>query len=334
MKPAVKPRAARDETRLLVVRRASREISETNVAELASMLRAGDLLVVNDAAALPASLRSEDGVEFRLTSPPEDGRANAIAFGSGDWRMRTEDRGSPPPLRRLDSFRFGGGLAAHLDAADGREVVLHFDVAPVELPAALYRAGAAIQYSYLDAPLQLWDVQTIYASRPWAVEAPSAGFALSFATMKALLAAGVQLSRVTHAAGISSTGDAALDKKLPAPERYEIPEDTVRAITATKAKAGRVIAVGTSVVRALEGAADARGQLKASSGMTELRLSPSSRLRVVDGLLTGVHEPTESHFALMGAFVDESLQEQISNESQRRGLLTHEFGDAILLLPD
>lgn len=331
MKAAVRPRRA--ETRLLVVRRKSRDLFELPAASLASALRAGDLLVVNDAAALPASLTTSDGaVEFRLTAPPENGRAPAIAFGAGDWRARTEDRPAPPSLRRLDRFEFRGGLRAHLDSARGREVVLHFDVSDTALPAALYRAAAPIQYSYLRAALDLWDVQTSYASRPWAVEAPSAGFALSFATMKALQSAGVGVASVTHAAGISSTGDVSLDQRLPAPERYEVPEETVRAINDAK---GRVIAVGTTVVRALEGAAAANGGvLSASTGVTSLRISPSFKLRVVHGLLTGVHEPAESHFQLMGAFVDEPLQRRIAEETEARGFLTHEFGDAVLLLPD
>jgi S-adenosylmethionine:tRNA ribosyltransferase-isomerase len=334
MRPAIKPRARRDETRVLVARRGSEEVRELKAAELPSVLGAGDLLVVNDAAALPASLRAEnEDVEFRLTGPIDDGRAPAIAFGAGDWRIKTEDRPLPRVLRRLDRFVFRGGLRAHLDSADGREVELHFDAPATSLPSALYRAADAIQYSYLSQKLELWDIQTVYASRPWAVEAPSAGFALSFATLKALLLAGVNLARVTHAAGLSSSGDGLLDQKFPAPERYEIPSETVRLIEETKARGGRVIAVGTTVVRALEGAAEASGALRSGAGVTALRLSPSSKLRVVEGLLTGVHEPTESHFQLMGAFADELLQRRINDEAEQRGFLSHEFGDAVLLLP-
>lgn len=320
---------------MLVVRRASRHITERVVRHLPDLLEAGDLLVVNDAAALPASLMTADGgVEFRLTGPVDGGRVPALAFGTGSWRTRTEDRGAPPAMRVHDRYVFEGGLKAHLDAVDGRQVVLHFEGPSERVASAIYAAGRPIQYAYLNDALELWDVQTSYAGRPWAVEAPSAGFGVTFEVLSGLRRRGIGLARVTHAAGLSSTGEGALDRQLPLPERFEVPEDTVQTIARTRARGGRVIAVGTSVVRALEGAYVLCGSLRAGAGVTNLRITPDHRLQIVDGLLTGVHEPTESHFALLSAFADPSLLERVHAEAERRGLLRHEFGDACLLLPD
>src|SRR6185503_15959730 len=106
--------------------------------------------------------------------------------------------------------------------------------------------GRPVQYSYLEGPLELWHVQTLYAGRPWAAEQPSAGRPLTASVLRALEESGVRLAALTHAAGISSTGDAALDALLPLPERYEIPAATVAAIARARAGGGRVIAIGTT----------------------------------------------------------------------------------------
>src|SRR5690606_811511 len=129
--------------------------------------------------------------------------------------------------------------------------------------AGLYRGGAPVQYSYHRAPLALWSVQSAFAGRPWAAEMPSAGRPLDWRTLGGLRRAGVGLARLTHAAGLSSSGDPAMDRLLPLPERYAIPEATIAAITATQARGGRIIAVGTTVVRALEGSVAASGRLRA-----------------------------------------------------------------------
>ncbi len=125
---------------------------------------------------------------------------------------------------------------------------------------AIYAEGRPVQYAYVDAPLALWHVQSSFASRPWAVEPPSAGRPLTFAVLDRLRRQGVSVAVVTHAAGLSSTGDPALDAILPLDERYDLPEPTLRAIDETRRAQGRVVAVGTTVVRALEGCAAAHGE--------------------------------------------------------------------------
>ena len=140
-------------------------------------------------------------------------------------------------------------------------------------------------------PLALWDVWTPIASPPVAFEPPSAGFALDWRTIAAFRARGIGFATITHAAGISSTGDLELDRQLPFDEPYDIPQSTARAIARTRESGGRIVAIGTTVVRALEHAAMRDGSVvHAGPGVATERIGPGTRLRVVDAILTGVHE--------------------------------------------
>jgi S-adenosylmethionine:tRNA ribosyltransferase-isomerase len=316
------------------------------VRDLPSRLRAGDLLVVNDAATLPASLQAHatDGapVEVRLLGPAEEGQWAAAVLGAGNWRWRTEDRPAPPalPVGSILTFRAGSDDAplratvVGISEVSPRLLRLSFDRQGDALWSAVYRRGRPVQYSYVRAPLALWHVQTAYASRPWAAEAPSAGRPLTWRVLMEARRRGVALAAVTHAAGLSSTGEPALDAALPLPERFDVPEDTVTAVTRARAAGGRVIAVGTTVVRALEGAAEAGGgPLRAGEGRTSLRIDRAFRPRIVDGLLTGVHQPGESHFDLLQAFAPEPLLRRALAHAEQEGYLAHEFGDSCLILP-
>jgi len=308
----------------------------------ADEFRPGDLLVLNDAATLPASfaVRTSAGVlfELRLAGPGDGDTWRAVAFGAGTWRARTEDRPPPPPLAPGDRINFAarGGLSARVQAVDAvstRLLTLRFDRDGEELVAALYRCGRPVQYSHLADDLALWDVQTRFAARPWAVEPPTAGLALAMDTLLALRRRGVGVARVTHAAGLSSTGDAALDRRLPLPERFEVPFETVRAVTRARRRGGRVIAVGTTVTRALEGnAALHGGRLRAACGSTDHLLGPGVPRRVVDGLWTGLHGPGTSHFALAESFAGRALLERALQAAEAAGYVGEEFGDGMLLL--
>jgi S-adenosylmethionine:tRNA ribosyltransferase-isomerase len=174
-------------------------------------------------------------------------------------------------------------------------------------------------------------VQTPLASRPWAVEAPSASFRLDFSLRRALAAAGVRLATLTHGAGLSSTGDPALDALFPLPEPYEIPEVTAGEIAATRRHGGRVIAGGTTVVRALEDAADGL-IVRPGPGVARRRIGPETRLRVVDAVLSGLHEIGSSHFELLAAFAPRALLERGLRLAESRGYLGHELGDQSLVL--
>jgi S-adenosylmethionine:tRNA ribosyltransferase-isomerase len=329
------------DARLLVVD-ACRHIGHASRSAFVEFLRRGDLVVANDAATLPASLRGTHGrtgahVEVRLAGRPslrpEDVRRfSAVVFGEGDFHIRTEDRPAPPPLSQGDRLVLGP-LRATVERTLGhaRLVSILFEGSPDEVWAGLARHGRPIQYAHVAEPLALWDVWTRIAGPPVAFEPPSAGFALDWRSLAAMRAGGVEFETITHAAGISSTGDEELDRLLPFDEPYRIPEATADAIRRTKARGGRVVAVGTTVVRALEHAAAEGGRLRAGHGVATQRIGPSSRLRVVDAILSGTHEAGTSHYELLRAFLDEETLRRATAELDARGYLTHEFGDSVLI---
>jgi S-adenosylmethionine:tRNA ribosyltransferase-isomerase len=207
-----------------------------------------------------------------------------------------------------------------------------FDREGAALWSALYRVGRPVQYAHVRAALALWHVQTAYASRPWAAEEPSAGRPLTWRTLLALRARGVAVVPLTHAAGLSSVDGGGFDRALPLPEAYDVPAPTAAAIVEARAAGGRVVAVGTSVVRALEGAFEARGRVAAAQGITALRLGPSHRLQVVDAILSGVHEPGTSHFELLEAFAPRDVLLRAHAHAEREGYLGHELGDSCLIV--
>ncbi len=340
MSPAPIPREPRDAVRLLVLDPDGAGGQDHAFHKLPELLQPGDLLVLNDAATLPASLRGEtdrgEPVEIRLATRLGPGRWRAVLFGAGDWRTPTEHRPPPPRLNRGDWLQMGElcAMISGRSSASSRLVELQFDRKGVALWDALYRVGRPVQYSHLRGDLEIWSVQTVYASRPWAVELPSAGRALTWRLLQALTDHGIEIATLTHAAGLSATGDVQLDATLPFPERYEIPPATAHAIDQAHRTRGRVIAVGTTVVRALEGNAHQHGgQIVAGSYVTDLVLTGDTTLRVVDGLLTGIHEPGESHFHLLRAFASRATLESGLALAARHDYQTHEFGDACLIVP-
>lgn len=326
----------RDAVRLVVVDPAGeRSPRLERFAALPELLRAGDLVVVNDAATLPASLPGiANGrvFELRLSGPIDAGRLCGVLLGSGDHRTRTEHRVPPPRLAPGDRVTVAGLPATVVDAA-GRRVELSVRGDGDALWQTLYAAGAPVQYAHRSERLPLWSVQTAYAGRPWAAEMPSAGRPLTWDTVLGLRRAGVAIASLTHAAGLSSTGDDALDRALPWPERYEIPARTTLAVRAARARNGRVIAIGTTVVRALEAAAEAGGgDLHPGSGVATLRLDAAYRLRVVSGLVSGLHVPGESHFELLQAFAPPDELGRALALAAQHGLSGHELGDACLIV--
>jgi S-adenosylmethionine:tRNA ribosyltransferase-isomerase len=329
------------DAKLLVVD-ACRHIDHAPRAAFVEFLRRGDLVVANDAATLPASLRGTHGatgapVEVRLAGRPslkaEDVRRfSAVVFGEGDFRTRTEDRAAPPQFSDGDRLVLGP-LRATVERTLGhaRLVSLLFDGTPDEVWAGLARHGRPIQYAHMHEPLALWDVWTRIAGPPVAFEPPSAGFALDWRALSSMRARGVEFETITHAAGISSTGDEELDRLLPFDEPYRIPSATADAVKRAKARGGRVVAVGTTVVRALEHAAAADGSLRAGEGIATQRLGSESRLRVIDAILSGTHERGTSHYELLRAFLDDETLRRTTDELDARGYLTHEFGDSVLI---
>jgi S-adenosylmethionine:tRNA ribosyltransferase-isomerase len=209
-------------------------------------------------------------------------------------------------------------------------VSLRFEGEVDAIWAGIAQHGKPIQYAHVAKPLALWDVWTRVAALPVAFEPPSAGFVLDWALLSAIKARGVGFATLTHAAGISSTGDDALDARLPLDEPYDIPPATVDAIARAKSRGAGVIALGTTVTRALEHAASL-GSLRAGAGVANQRLGPRTRLRVVDAIISGTHEPGTSHYELLRAFTGNEVLLRASAELERVGYLTHEFGDSVLI---
>ncbi len=335
--PAQRPADAK-----LLVAGAPGELRHLPRRAFVELLRRGDLVVANDAATLPASLTgrhlaSGALIEVRLAGArslrlAEDPRFVAIVFGAGDFRTRTEDRAAPPTLAAGDSLALGPVIATVERLLDHpRLVELRFAGSSETVWSAIAHHGRPIQYAHVPAPLAMWDVWTPIAAAPVAFEPPSAGFTLDWESLAAMRERGAGFATITLAAGISSTGDAALDARLPFDEPYRIPETTVRAIHRAKAQGGRVIAIGTTVVRALESAAAGNGRLRAGDGIAKLRIGAGTRLRVVDAILSGTHEPGTNHYQLLRAFADDAKLARMNDELERGRYRTHEFGDSILV---
>jgi S-adenosylmethionine:tRNA ribosyltransferase-isomerase len=329
------------QAKLLVVDARGR-ITHAPRGRLVEFLRSGDLVVANDAATLPASLHGEHvpsgrPLEVRLAGrrslAPDDVRQfSAVVFGTGDYHTRTEDRPPPPALEPGDRLALGP-LSATVERLLGhpRLVSLRFDGTADAIWAGLAHHGRPIQYAHVPVPLALWDVWTPVAGPPVAFEPPSAGFALDWRGLTALRARGVAFATVTHAAGISSTGDDELDRRLPFDEPYRIPMTTALAIRGVQARGGRVVAVGTTVVRALEHAGRYDGRVRAGEGLATQRIGATTRLRVVDALLSGTHEPGTSHYELLRAFTDDATLRRADDELDAHDYRTHEFGDSLLV---
>jgi S-adenosylmethionine:tRNA ribosyltransferase-isomerase len=176
--------------------------------------------------------------------------------------------------------------------------------------------------------------QTLFAAGPGSAEMASAGRPFTVQTLADLRERGVGLATISLHAGLSTYGDPATDKVFVPAEPYLVPAATAAAVAATRAAGGRVVAVGTTVVRTLETAAQAGdGAVRPGPGVSRLRISPGFPLRVVDGLLTGLHEPEASHLDLLGAFLDPVALERAYAAALDGGYLWHEFGDVCLLLP-
>ncbi len=319
---------------------ANGKISHAARTNLAALLRPGDLVVANDAATLPASLTGRFAatgapIELRLAAWVSLGDATrfvAVLFGAGDHRTRTEDRPSPPRLAPGDTLALGPLLATVERILDHpRLISVRFAGTSASAWAGIARHGRPIQYAHVPKPLALWDTWTKIAAHPIAFEPPSAGFSLDWQMLAAFRKHGIGFATLSLAAGLSSTGDPALDRKFPLDEPFRIPEKTTAAILRTKAAGGRIIAIGTTVVRALEAAALGNGAVQAGNGIATGRIGPKTRLRVVDAILSGVHAPGESHFELLRAFTDDAALSDMATALAAHRYRNHEFGDSVLI---
>lgn len=336
-RPVTRPAGAK-----LLLMDADGRIASGQRSSWTSFLGCGDVIVANDAATLPASLMGMHvatgrPVEVRLAAwrggaLESSLEFDAIVFGEGDHRTPTERRALPPLLAANDTLILGPFRATIVRTLDHPRLVrLRFGATRNRFWHALAEYGRPIQYAYMRERLRIRDVWTAVASVPAAFEAPSAGFILDWQTISTLAQRGVRFATLTHAAGISSTGDADLDRRLPFDEWYDIPAMTAAIVNRTMQGGGRVIAIGTTVVRALEDAARKAEPLRSGQGTAQLRIDATTHLRVVDAIVTGTHEPGSSHHDLLRAFVDDDVLAGADALLARDHYRTHEFGDSMLV---
>ena len=253
------------------------------------------------------------------------------------FTRRTEDRPPPPSLVAGDALALGP-LSATVTALLGhpRLVSLHFHGSADEIWAGIARHGRPIQYAHVPTPLALWDVWTPIASPPVAFEPPSAGFALDWQHDRGHARARHRI-RDDHACrrhfvdGRSRSSTSGCRST----SRTTCPSSTRGAIARARASGGRIVAIGTTVVRALEhaGRSATAECVHAGRGIATQRIGPGTRLRVVDAILTGVHERGTSHYELLRAFADDTTLSAADEEMAAHGYRPHEFGDSVLVIP-
>jgi S-adenosylmethionine:tRNA ribosyltransferase-isomerase len=316
----------RDGARLCVVERDSGRITHTTVAQLGEHLRPGDLLVVNSSRTLPAALTvaRENGEQVQV-------RPGALR--AHEWDALVVETGSPHrnvALRRGEILEARSGLRLHvLSERPDAPLLWRMAILSGEPIETLLRDGDPIRYSYVPEPVPPEHYQTVYAGVPGSVEIPSAGRHLTWELLGDLRRNGIDIADIVLHCGLSSFQDDEVDLTKPLiEERFEVRPETADRVN----RAARVIAVGTSVIRTLETAADDDGTVRPMHGWTRLVITPRWRLRVVDALLTGLHEPPATHLDMLGALLDERLLERAYTEVRERRYLWHEFGDAMLIL--
>lgn len=335
--PAERRGLARDQVQLLVA--TDRGITHTRFHRLDEHLEPGDIVVVNNSATVAAAVDAVSDrhgpVVLHLATPLDD----------ATWVV--EVRRPPDAARAVldaragDRIRLVGG-AAHLQLIEpypapgssptGTGNRLWRASMTGDLTAAVRRLGRPIAYGYLDARYPLTDYQTVFGHRPGSAEMPSAGRPFSPDLVTRLVAKGVLVAPITLHTGVSSQEAG----EFPQAERFEVPRSTAAAVNAARAAGGRVIAVGTTVTRALESAVDVGrdgATVVARSGWTSRIISPAEPPLVTDGLVTGWHDPEASHLMLVEAVAGAGLTRRAYTAASASGYLWHEFGDSCLLLP-
>jgi len=319
----------RDGVRLLVSRGCDDPV-HARFTDLPSFLRPGDLVVLNTSGTRPAAVdaRSTDGRRLVVHVSTE--------LPAGLWLVEVRQ-----PSGNGSSVPFGGDIAGPLTLAGGGEVRLldrfrdstRLWVAALALPpdvdTYLARHGRPIRYGYVERDWPVAVYQTVYATEPGSAEMPSAGRPITPEIITALVARGVAVSPLVLHTGVSSLEG----HEAPYPEYYRVPAETAERVNATHAAGHRVIAVGTTVVRALESAVDEHRVVHPADGWTELVVTPERGVHAVDGLLTGWHEPQASHLLMLEAVAGRCPLERAYAAALAAGYRWHEFGDSHLLLP-
>ncbi len=316
----------RDEVRLLVSTPEGH--THARFLDVPGFLRRGDLLVVNHSATLPASLPAEaDFGRFRLNLSTHYGRNLWLA--EPRW---SADRPGPLPIAPGEEILISDIPARWIAPYPGLPA-LWFVQSRDDLRAGMACCGHPIRYGYVDQTIRLDDYQTIFASCPGSAEMPSAGRPFSRRVLRALRCTGVEIAGLVLHTGVSSQEVEVeqVEEQPLYPEPFGVPASTARAVNRALAEGHRVIAVGTTVVRALESAWDGEA-VQPLKGFTRVYVHPGRGVHTVHGLLTGFHDPATSHLAMLYALAGIDLIRQSYAEAVREGYLWHEFGDSHLIL--
>ncbi|MFD3442694.1 S-adenosylmethionine:tRNA ribosyltransferase-isomerase [Streptomyces sp. NPDC058685] len=329
--PAEVRGSGRDDVRLMVSR--GTRVTHHAFRDLPGLLRAGDVLVVNTSATLPAAVNGRlagEAVVVHFSTRGDDGRW-AVELRAPDGGGSTLPRAGGPAGARV-KLPGGDHLVLEEPLAPGG-VRLWWASASVTVPGLLRRHGRPIRYSYTAGDQPLAAYRTVFAllspDGTGSAEMPSAARPFTPRLVAELVSRGVQLAPLTLHTGVAS----AEAHEPPYPERFEVPAATAWLVNAARAGGGRILAVGTTAVRALESATDPDGVVRAASGWTDLVVTPERGVRAVDGLLTGLHEPEASHLLMLEAIAGRAALGRAYGEALERRYLWHEFGDIHLLLP-
>jgi S-adenosylmethionine:tRNA ribosyltransferase-isomerase len=318
--PAEVRGAGRDDVALLVAHGDGR-IEHRRFPELPELLGSRDVLVINTSGTLPAALpaRGPSGqLTLHLSTPlPDQHEVWLVELREG---LRRSNAGRPGEVLLLPA----GGLAVLLGREDGGRLWRASLRLPTAVPHYLVRHGRPIRYRHAERAWSLDRYQTVYATEAGSAEMPSAGRAFTPELITRLVAAGIDVAPLVLHTGVSSLEAG----ERPYPEWYRVPRFTAERVKLARALGGRVIAVGTTVVRALESSAG-----EASEGWTDLVIEPDTTIAAVDGLLSGFHDRDSTHLAMLEALAGADLLERSYVEATDAGYLRHEFGDLHLILP-
>ncbi|MEH7159274.1 S-adenosylmethionine:tRNA ribosyltransferase-isomerase [Neobacillus drentensis] len=324
--PPEKRGVRRDHVRMMVLDKTTGVINHDHFFQLADYLQPGDLLIANNSRTIPAVLHAkwvrntnpiETTIEVRLARRVREDLWEALIVAD--------------PVKLGDLLEFSPDLSAIVIGEKGNSPlkIIEFTKNGTELFNMIYALGEPVRYEYIEKPWELDYYQTIFASHPGSVEMPSAGRAFSWELIFKLNKLGIELDFIQLHTGLSYLLD---DGYLQTPEdnveEYQVSERTMERIHRTKTAGNRVIAVGTTVVRALESAAR-NGVL---AGTTNLYIDSHFPLKIADGIITGLHEPQASHLDMLSAFVSEQHLFQAYNQAVDARYLWHEFGDMNLIL--
>ncbi|MGH2791592.1 MAG: S-adenosylmethionine:tRNA ribosyltransferase-isomerase [Actinomycetota bacterium] len=322
----------RDDVRMLVSSVATGDVCHQHFTDLPDVLDPGDVVVINTSGTLPAA----------LSAVAADGRLLAVHLSThlpGDlWivelRLPSANGSTPFFAADVDRLMLPDGASARLLApyamdrglAVSRRLWLAELSVPGELHSFLHQHGKPITYGPRSHPIERY--QTVFANEPGSAEMPSAGRAFSPELIARLVSGGIEIAPLLLHTGVSSPEA----HEPPYEEYYRVPDATAARVTSARAEGRRVVAVGTTAVRALETVVDSRGAVHPGEGWTRLVVTPRGGVRSVDGLLTGWHEPRSSHLSMIEAIAGRPVLETAYAAALEHGYLWHEFGDLHLIL--